>query len=328
MDARTYTAFCSSFIFASVLLILSACVPQVQTHRASQIEQAKIGDTMFYAADGVALPYKAWLPAKKPRAVIVALHGFNDYHHAFELPGRFFAGNGVATYAYDQRGFGGAPETGIWAGRDNLVNDLRAFIVQVKQRHVKTPVYLLGESMGGAVVVTALADPDFPQVDGLVLVAPALWGGQTLPPLYRASLWLTAHTIPSYEFTGERLKILACNNIPLMREMSKDPKVLKRSRADAIYGLVHIMDEAYGRVPDVHVPVLMLYGGKDEVIPKPPIAQSLGRFGQPILFAYYPEGYHMLLRDLQREEVMQDILSWMQDPNAALPSGFVRNALP
>ena len=50
------------------------------------------------------------------RAVILALHGFNDYSNAFEGPGEVWAGHGIATYAYDQRGFGAAPERGLWPG--------------------------------------------------------------------------------------------------------------------------------------------------------------------------------------------------------------------
>src|SRR5262249_47536372 len=47
--------------------------------------------------------------AGEVRAVILALHGFNDYSHAFAMPGPLWAEQGIATYAYDQRGFGGTP---------------------------------------------------------------------------------------------------------------------------------------------------------------------------------------------------------------------------
>ena len=41
-------------------------------------------------------------------------------------------------------------------------------------------------------------------------------------------------------------------------------------------------------------------------------------------FGLYPQGYHMLLRDLQGSVVWQDMVSWMLDPLAPLPSGFER----
>ena len=35
----------------------------------------------------------------------------------------------------------------------------------------------------------------------------------------------------------------------------------------------------------------------------------------------YPRGFHMLLRDLQAEAVLADIVAWMDDASAPLPSG-------
>ena len=61
------------------------------------------------ADDGATLPLKSWLPDGKPKAVILALHGFNDYSNAFKDSGEEWAKHGIATFAYDQRGFGAAP---------------------------------------------------------------------------------------------------------------------------------------------------------------------------------------------------------------------------
>ena len=44
----------------------------------------------------------------------------------------------------------------------------------------------------------------------------------------------------------------------------------------------------------------------------------------PHTIAVYADGYHMLLRDLQAETVWRDVLSWIGDPSAALPSGADR----
>jgi acylglycerol lipase len=211
---------------------------------------------------------------------------------------------------------------GIWAGQQNLVSDLRQFVEAVTKRHRGRPLYIMGESMGGAVAVAALSDPTFPRPQGLILVAPALWGGDTMPLLYRGSLWLMAHTMPFDELTGKHLKIQASDNLPMLRRLQRDPLILKTSRVDSVYGLVDLMDAAHDRVPELSVPVLLLYGAKDEVIPKEPIESALKRFSHPVVYAYYPDGYHMLLRDIEGRRVMDDILSWMKSPAARLPSGM------
>lgn len=306
-----------------IAVLLCACSPQQQTFREPQNanEKISIADNSVLAGDLTVLPLKSWLPKKKPKAVIIALHGFNDYSNAFQSAGSYFKERGIAVYAYDQRGFGQAPYTGIWANYKNLVGDLEQCVRQVKNKWPNTPVYVLGESMGGAVAILAAAKPDFPRLDGVILSAPAVWGEETMSPLYSGTLWLAAHTLPSYQLTGSDLKILASNNIPMLQRMAADPLVLKKTRVDAIYGIVQLMDKAYLAVPEVKVPVLLLYGGKDQVIPSQPIDLALQRFNVPVTYAFYTEGYHMLIRDIQGETVMADIRSWIANPKAALPSG-------
>jgi acylglycerol lipase len=260
------------------------------------------------------MPVRSWLPAGKPKAVVVALHGFNDYSNAFTGAGEYFKGQGIAVVAYDQRGFGMAPHTGIWANEKNLVDDLAQAVRQVKRRWAGVPVYLLGESMGGAVVITAAAEPAFPKVQGIILSAPAVWGAEAMPWFYTGTLWLAAHTVPTYRMTGSDLKILASNNIPMLQRLAADPLVIKKTRVDAIYGVVQLMDDAYAKVPEVKVPVLMLYGGEDQVIPHTAIEYARARFTAPVTYQFYPDGYHMLMRDIQGRRVMGDIEEWIRHP--------------
>jgi acylglycerol lipase len=82
-------------------------------------------------ADGAKLPLHVW-PAEDavtPKAVIVALHGFNDYGTFIKAAAAYWASHGIAVYAYDQRGFGDAPNRGIWPGGEALVDDLRTAVI-------------------------------------------------------------------------------------------------------------------------------------------------------------------------------------------------------
>jgi len=304
-----------------LILGLAACTPQSQNYNPPEIGHAKLADGIYRTVDDTALPYRKWLPQGKPKAIIVAVHGFNDYSYAFEYPGEFFRAHGVAMYAYDQRGFGATKDIGIWAGEGNLTHDLKQFVELVKLKHPRVPVYVLGESMGGAVAINALAGSDFPKVRGLILSAPAVWGAENMSFVYRGTLWLAAHTIPSHEFTGSDLKILASNNYPMLVRMVHDPLIVKKARVDAVYGLVQLMGDAYENIPAIKTPTLLLYGAEDQVIPSRPIERAIARFTVPVEYAYYPDGYHMLLRDLEREEIYGDILHWIDHPAAKLPSG-------
>ncbi len=281
-------------------------------------------DEMFVASDGARLPIQRWLPKGRPKAVFLALHGMNDYANAFALPGKWWAERGIATYAYDQRGFGRAPHPGMWAGTATLDGDFEALAVLLRARYPNTPLFVVGESMGGAVAITALAAPNPPKLDGIILAAPAVWGRATMDFGKRLALWLAAHTVPWLEVSGRGLDIVPSDNRAMLIALSRDPLVIKETRIDAISGLVDLMDAALADASHLgSTPLLILYGARDQIIPPDPtrtMIESLPR-GAALTVALYPKGYHMLLRDLEAESVWNDVLHWIEDPKGHLPSG-------
>ncbi len=327
---------------ALLFVFVAACTPLVQEVRPDIHEpafQSLASGEAFAAADGRVLPLRVWPVAgnpASPRAVFLALHGFNDYSNAFDGPGRWWAERGITTYAYDQRGFGATEEAGVWPGVDALVADLRAVIRLLRRRHPETPLYLIGESMGAAVILVALGDPLQPDggisgrpgmegVDGMVLVAPAVWGRASLNPFYGVGLWVIAHTFPGWRPTGQSLARVASDNIDMLRAMGRDPLVIKKTRFDSVYGLFGLMDRAVVAAPRVELPLLLLYGERDEIIPKGPTRRFACGLNGAHRAAVYPRGYHLLLRDLQAEVVWRDVMYWTMAPNAPLPSGEERS---
>jgi alpha-beta hydrolase superfamily lysophospholipase len=282
-----------------------------------------IKEHVFQPADGVELPLRCWLPETSPQAIIIALHGFNDYSSAFAMPGHYFKQHSIATYSYDIRGFGGTSYPGIWAGNEQLWSDLSQMILAVNRQHPDVPIFLMGESMGGAIAASAVTQPAFPDelVHGIILSAPALWGGDEMNLFYRALLWTAAHSYPSASLTGKGLKIQASDNIPMLRQLGRDPKVIKRTRIDAVYGLLGMMDAATDRVQEIKTPLLVLYGSKDQIIPPHSIESFVLQLKAPYKLAVYPEGWHLLLRDLQAETVWNDMREWIKNPQNPLPSG-------
>lgn len=130
-----------------VLTLLSGCMPMIHPPGAKN-NMAQLHDTAFITQDGVRLPLRRWLPDHDPQVVIIALHGFNDYSHFFDQPAQYLSKQGVACFAYDQRGFGENTSRGLWAGGSAYRDDLQTLTHLIKQRYPQQPVYLLGESMG------------------------------------------------------------------------------------------------------------------------------------------------------------------------------------
>jgi acylglycerol lipase len=319
----------------SLAMTLGACAPTLAP-MGPPTATPQLTDDRIVAADGAVLPLVTWKADGAPRAVILALHGFNDYSNAFAEPAPEWAAQGITTYAYDQRGFGRGPDVGLWPGIETLVADLETATGLIAKRHPGVPLYVLGESMGGAVVMVAGAEQRLAPTSGVVLVAPAVRGRETLNILDRTGLWIFAHTVPWLAGQpGGPAFHYPSDNIPMLRKFSRDPLVIKDTRVDAVWGLVNLMDAGLDAARKFDVPALIQIGGRDDLIPDSPTTLMVARLpasppAGPRRIAIYADGYHMLLRDLHGELPVRDIAFWVLNPGttAALPSGAERQPPP
>jgi alpha-beta hydrolase superfamily lysophospholipase len=309
--------------------VAAACVPTVQ--RAGSPLETSVGPRFepaaerFVSFDGTALGLTAWLPPEDqaPSAVIIALHGMNDYANTFYLAGPWFAERGVAVYAYDARGFGRSPRRGVWGGERLMTEDLRTAVRVARRTHPGAPVVVVGDSMGAATAIATFGAENAPQIERLVLVAPAVWGWSTLPDHYAMTLWIGAHTFPWRAVQPPRnmtRRITASDNNEALLQAGRAPHMIWSTRIDAVYGLVGLMETASERSGDLNGDVLFLYGAHDQIIPRASAVTAARRLPNTARTALYENGWHWLLRDLQREVVYADILAFIQDPQAPLPS--------
>jgi len=271
--------------------------------------------------DDAALRVRVFEAAGAPKSVVIALHGINDYGRAWKQPAEYWAAEGITVYALDQRGFGANDRPGIWPTAKTLGDDLVTMIGLVQARHPETPLFLVGESMGSAVIMSVLGRADAPDVDGAVLGAPAVWARQTMNGTYQRVLAAMRNLFPGMVLTGSGLGRQATDNIPELIRMGRDPLVIKGARVDAIAGLVDLMDAAYQAAPRIRTPMLVLYGERDEIVPRHAVEKTVARLNNDPVIAVYPKGWHMLYRDLNSPVLHNDVRFWILKGGRELPSG-------
>jgi len=310
-------------LWIGLALVIASCARQPL--EPSRVAVPALGPSTYLTSDGVRLPLHRWLPTSPPKAVIVALHGFNDYGRFIETPADYFTRHGIAVYSYDQRGFGANPDRGRWAGVESYSDDLKTLTALIRQRHPDIPLYVLGESMGGAIAIVA-ATSGLAHTDGLILASPAVWARWTMPWYQRSLLWLGDHLAPGMELTGNGLGIQPSDNLEMLRALGRDPLVIKATRIDAVAGLTDLMDQAQAAAPRLRIRTLYLYGGRDQLVPRAPTLSFLNRTDtHQVRLAWYDGAYHMLLRDLEASRYWRDILSWIENSGNPLPSGADRH---
>jgi acylglycerol lipase len=309
-------------LLSGAAAVLAGCVADMAPP-GPRVDLTRVQDDAFVLSDGARLPYRAWLPNEVPHTAVLALHGFNDSRDAWELAAPAFAAAGIAFYAPDQRGFGASPGRGLWPGADTLADDAVEMAQLVRRRHPAARLVLMGESMGGAVLLHMATSRAPPPAD-YVLLAPAVWGRARMNLALRGGLWLAANLLPGYEVTRapSSVRVIPSDNQDALRSLSRNPLTIKGTRFDTLRGLVDLMDLALAATPRFHRTALFLYGAKDDLVPKVATRAVWGGLsGSDIRRSYYLGGYHLLFRDLNRAVPIGDTIAWIGARRLPLPSG-------
>jgi alpha-beta hydrolase superfamily lysophospholipase len=266
----------------------------------------------FLGLDGLPLFYQAWLPAGGPaRAVLVNLHGLGDHSGLYPNLASYFPARGTAIYAYDMRGNGRSPGQRAYLRRwHEYRGDLHAFLGRVREWEAELPLFLLGNSLGGLVVLEyALQHPL--GLAGVIAAAPPL--GQLGVPAVLMSLGrMFSRVFPRFSLNvGMDLSGLA-----------RDPAVVEAVLADPFFhrrGTARLSTEvtaAIARVQDgavdLSVPLLILHGSDDRMVPPDGSRRFIANVRGPDReLREYPGAYHGLFADLNHGEVLRDLERWI-----------------
>lgn len=264
----------------------------------------------FKASDGAAIPYRFWR-AKEARAAVLLLHGAFDYSAAFDEIGPKLARRGFTALAFDQRGFGATASRGDWAGAERMAADAvetAEFLTGRMPQHL--PLFILGESIGGAVAIHAAASRPIPRLQGLVLVAPG-----ALASAFRQRLlgWIATASralAGDAELVFERVSGWELTPAAAIRLIG-DPLVMRRIRPDMLCGMADLAFASLEQAKKVTFPSLVMVGARDEIIRRSCIRQLFENLGGEKGWRVIPEAPHLLLHWRRGSKVLREAAAWI-----------------
>lgn len=295
-------------------------------------------DLLFTMDDGEVLPARLW-PAGAPgpdggggpgqmggaaqaQGTVLALHGFGDSRNAWALPAPVLAAAGWQVVAPDLRGFGATASRGTQPPAARLLRDAQGLLAQLRARPGCGRLVLMGESMGGAVAMLAAARRPV-LADAFIFLAPAVWGFAQMDALTRLALHLADALAPHWRPDPAAVPdgLVPTDNRDALLALARDRLSLTRPDMAQLHGLTDLMGQAAAVAGQVACPAMILSGQRDRLVPPAATAWVWDRLPAGVRRAVYPSGYHLLLRDLERAKPLLDILAWLADQQAYLPSG-------
>lgn len=272
------------------------------------------GSGTLAGVGGLQLFRRFWGPPDPPTALVVLVHGAGEHSGRYEHVAERLVGDGYAVHALDHRGHGRSQGPRALIDRvDHAVTDLDALVSAAIQHEsaASIPVLMVGHSMGAMIALRYALDHQHRLV-GLAL------SGALASIEASAALRIAGRAISAVAPT---LGLITIDSSLI----SRDPAVVEAYRSDP---LVHhgklpartaaeIVDTVAafpGRVHEITIPTLIMYGTEDRLCPPAGSEMLAERIGAADLRVIPYEGlYHEIFNEPERDAVLSNLSGWLAE---------------
>ena len=267
-------------------------------------------------SDGLSLFYRVWRQegvSEEPRATFAVVHGLGEHSGRYQNLANYFVPRGYAVYAFDLRGHGQSE------GRRGHVNrfgdyftDVRTFLDFVRSAASDRPVFLVGHSLGGLIVLGyALHHPE--GLRGVISSGAALKLTMTVPGWKLAVGRWASRLLPTLAQPNGLDPSLLSHDSSVVEAYQTDPLVHDRVTARWSTEFFAAQAATLESAPNLSLPCLILHGGDDQICAPDGSRLFFERAGAADKHHIeYPGLYHEIFNEPEKEQVFADIEAWVQ----------------
>jgi alpha-beta hydrolase superfamily lysophospholipase len=263
-------------------------------------------------SDKTSLHVKKWTPKGSPKAQVVLIHGYLEHCGRYDEFGQYLTTKSVAMIAFDCRGHGKS------SGRRGYVwnfaqyhLDLDAVLGEVND---KIPLFVLGHSAGGLVLLDYLMTKKPTSFRGVVISSPFLTPANRIPTYKIVASRILAWFVPflpipaDEEVTAEVLT----HDAQKIKEHHEDTLLLQNATVGWGYGVLSTQAKVLSKGKEIPMPVLFAYAGADMVADPAANRKFAEEIVSPDLTVEErKDKYHEILNEDDRKEVFELMSKWI-----------------
>ncbi|MFC4767915.1 alpha/beta hydrolase [Effusibacillus consociatus] len=261
------------------------------------------------------LHFQQWIPEGSTGVAILLIHGAGEHSGRYEHVINWFLARNIAVFAGDLPGFGQSPGTRGHIDRFSDYTDcVRNWLTETKNTVGDTSVFLFGHSMGGLVTVRFLQEPDAGNlpIKGVVLSSPCLRLKMQVPQWKRNLAGVLGRLTPRLRMPNGIAAADVSRSLDVVKKYSEDPYNESRVSIRWFEELQVAMQQAMLQASRIQQPLLLLQAGADRIVDPEaaiPFVEKAGSRDKKLKI--YPGLYHELVNEPEKEEVLTDILEWI-----------------
>ncbi|MBW4425387.1 MAG: lysophospholipase [Nostoc desertorum CM1-VF14] len=269
----------------------------------------------FQGVGGLDLYYQSWHPEGKVRAILAIVHGLGGHSDRYSNVIQHLIPKQYAIYALDLRGHGRSPgQRGYINAWSEFREDLRAFLQLIQTQNPGRPIFLLGHSLGGMIVLDYILR--YPQqasvLQGAIALAPTL-GKVGVSPVRVLLGRMLSRVWPRFTLNTGIDMSAGSRDQQVVAAIAQDTLRHTLATARLATEFFATVDWINAHAADWQLPLLILHGGADRVA----LPAGSDIFYQQVtctdkLRIEYPGAYHEIQSDLNYQEVMADLEDWLE----------------
>jgi len=273
------------------------------------------------APDGDVFPCEKWEAPGTPRGILICVHGMGGSADEFAPLAEMAAKANFSSYGLNLRGQGNDPQTGRrghYLDVPALCDEIAAFAREVTSRYTGLPIFLCGESMGALLVCRAVASRHI-EVDGVILSAPVVELRKPTPPPIREALRWAARLAPRMRFnhswlvSGKAERLEVTRDLEYLRRIRAAPHAIRAFSFNFLNAIGDLIAASNDSAREMTVPCLVLAAGNDVFLRSEQVEDWFTHIAATDkTYRLYPEAYHCLWNDWEREKVLGDISEWLE----------------
>lgn len=270
-------------------------------------------ESSFDGIDGVRIVYDVWTPDTRPRGLVILAHGYGEHARRYDHVAARFGAAGLITYAMDHRGHGRSGGKRVYL-RDisEFTGDFHTLVGIAAADHPDLPRIVVGHSMGGAIVFGYGVDHPGDYA-AMVLSGPAVAAQETVSPLKVLLAKVTGRLFP-----GLPVEEISADAV------SRDPEVVAAYESDPLVhhgkvpagigrALIELGETMPRRAAAITVPLLVVHGGQDSLIPVSGSRRLVECVGSADAhLKVYPALYHEVFNEPEQALVLDDVVAWIE----------------
>lgn len=272
----------------------------------------KHAEAEFTGCEGKNLYYQNWLPAGKPKAVLLIVHGLAEHSGRYKNVIDYFVPRGYAAYTFDNRGHGkSGGKRGYIERFSCYIDDLALFLALVRSKHPENMIFISGHSIGATIAATFGINHQN-EFNGLVLSGTVIKPGISLSRAKITMANLLSFVLPKVGVDRIDVSTISRDKA-VVDAYINDPLVYKgKISARLSAELIRAMQSLTHQMPQIKLPVLIMHGTEDR-LSDPEGSRILYQRVSSVdkTLKLYNGFYHEIYNEPECEQVFVDVEEWL-----------------